>query len=61
MEKKKIFAVYLLFKRYGQSMLLNCMHGICLIEAIEDNPQSWLDYANALQRRKKQYYTVCFE
>lgn len=58
MEKEEIFTVYLLFKRYGPSTLLNCMHGICLAEAIEDNPQSWLDYANTLQKHEESIYCM---
>lgn len=53
MEKEKIMVVYLLFMRYDPSTLLNCIHGICLAEAIEDNLQSWLEYANALQKQEE--------
>lgn len=58
MAKEKIMAVYLLFLRCGPSILLNCIHGICLAEAIEDNPQSWLEYANALQKQEESVYRM---
>lgn len=53
MEKEEIMTVYLLFLRYDPTTLIKCIHGICIAEAIEKNPQPLLEYVNALQKQEE--------
>lgn len=58
MEKKEIFVVFLLFKKYGTNTLLNCTHRICLAVTLEEDPQLWLDYANTLQKQEEAIFRL---
>lgn len=58
MEKEEIFAMFLLFKKYGMNAILNCMQGICMALNLEEDPQLLLDYANAVQQQEEVVY--CF-